>query len=71
MDLYYDELKNANPKPIIKKFSSSDIGINEEYNLVENLPERHILPDLYDDFVEEDIKSLEKSLEKSVDKIFH
>ena len=71
MNLYYDELKNANPKPIIKKFSSSDIGINEEYNLVENLPERHILPDLYDDFVEEDIKSLEKSLEKSVDKIFH
>ena len=45
--------------------------INKDYILVENLPERQILPDLYDDFEEDDLKSLEKSLERSVDKIIH
>ena len=71
MNLYKTELKMVKPKPIIKTFLSKDIKINHEYTLVENLPERQILPDLYDDFEEDDIKSLEKSLEKSVDKIMH
>ena len=71
MNLYQNELKMIKPRPIIKTFLAKDIKINHEYNLVENLPERQILPDLYDDFEEDDIKSLEKSLEKSVDKILH
>ena len=71
MNLYLNELKIVKPRPIIKTFLAKDIKINQEYNLVEYLPERQILPDLYDDFEEDDIKSLEKSLEKSVDKIMH
>ena len=71
MLMYQTELKLANPKPIIKTFSKNEIGINNEYIYVENLQERQILPDLYDDFEEDDLKSLEKCLEKSVDKIQH
>ena len=71
MDLYNIELKTVKPKPIIKSFLKNEIKINTEYINVENLPERQILPDLYDEFEEQDLKSLEKSLEKSVDKIFH
>ena len=71
MDLYNIELKKVKPKPIIKSFLKNEIKINSEYINVENLPERQILPDLYDEFEEQDLKSLEKSLEKSVDKIFH
>ena len=66
-----NELKLIKPKPIIKTFLSKDIKINKDYILVENLPERQILPDLYDDFEEEEIKSLEKSLERPTDKILH
>ena len=71
MLIYQTELKLANPKSIIKTFSKNEIGINNEYIYVENLQERQILPDLYDDFEEDDLKSLEKCLEKSVDKIQH
>ena len=71
MNLYKNELKMIKPKPIIKTFLAKDIKINQNYILVENLPERQILPELYDDFEEDDIKSLEKSLERSVDKILH
>ena len=71
MDLYNSELKLANPKPIIKSFKENEIKINKDYIFVENLPERQILPDLYDEFEEQDLKSLEKSLERSVDKILH
>ena len=71
MNLYKNELKLIKPKPIIKTFLKKDIKINLDYILVENLPERQILPDLYDDFEEDDIKSLEKSLERSVDKTLH
>ena len=71
MDLYKSELKMIKPKPIIKKFLSKDIKINKDYVLVENLQERQILPEFYDDFEEEDIKSLEKSLERSIDKILY
>ena len=63
------EFKLIKPKPIIKTFLSKDIKINKNYVLVENLPERQILPDLYDDFEEDELKSLEKSLEGPVDKI--
>ena len=69
MIIYNEELKRIKPKSIIKKFSSNEIGINKEYIFVENLQEKQILPDLYDEFEEQDIKSLEKCLEKSVDKI--
>ena len=71
MNIYKMELKLNKPKPIIKTFLQKDIKINKDYLLVENLPERQILPDLYDDFEEEEIKSLEKSLEGTVDKIIH
>ena len=71
MLLYQTELKLANPKSIIKSFNINEIGINNEYIYVENLHERQILPDLYDEFEEDDLKSLEKCLEKSVDKIQH
>ena len=71
MNLYKSKLKVANPKSIIKSFLREDIKINQGYTLVENLPERQILPELYDEFEEEDIKSLEKSLEKSIDKNLH
>ena len=71
MLIYQEELKLANPKSILKSFYKNEIGINHEYVYVENLQERQILPDLYDDFEEEDLKSLEKCLEKSVDKIQH
>ena len=70
MNTYQYELKIILPRPIIKPYNKEDIKINNEYVLVENLPERQILPELYDDFEDDDIKSLEKSLEKSVDKIF-
>ena len=71
MNFYQKELKFIKPKSIIKSFLPKDIKINKDYILVESLQERQILPDLYDDFEEDDIKSLEKSLEKSVDKILH
>ena len=71
MLLYQTELKIANPKSIIKSFNINEIRINNEYIYVENLHERQILPDLYDEFEEDDLKSLEKCLEKSVDKIQH
>ena len=71
MDLYKAELKFAKPKSIMKEYLPYEIKINREYTLVENLPERQILPDLYDEFEEQDLKSLEKTLEKSVDKILH
>ena len=70
MNTYQYELKIAQPQPILKPYNKEDIGIDNTYILVENLPERQILPELYDDFEDDDIKSLEKSLEKSVDKIF-
>ena len=71
MNVYNAELKIIKPKPIIKKFSLSDIKVDKEYVARERLQEKQILPELYDEFEENDIKSLEKSLEKSVDKIFH
>ena len=71
MNSYKNKLKVAKLKPIIKAYLKEDIKINQGYTLVENLPERQILPELYDEFEEDDIKSLEKSLEKSIDKNLH
>ena len=71
MNLYNNKLELIKPKPIIKTFLSKDIKINKDYISVENLPERQILPDLYDDFEEDEIKSLERPLERQVDKILH
>ena len=71
MIAYKNKLKVANPKPVIKPFLKEEIKINQGYTLVEDLPERQILPELYDEFEEDDIKSLEKSLEKSIDKNLH
>ena len=71
MNLYKNKLKFIKPKPIIKNFLKKDIKINKNYILIENLTEKQILPDLYDEFEEDDKKSIEKSLELSVDKIFH
>ena len=71
MNVYNAELKIIKPKPIIKKFSLSDIKVDKEYVARESLQEKQILPELYDEFEENDIKSLEKSLEKSIDKIIH
>ena len=70
-DFYINNLIFLEPKPILKPFDAREIKINRDYKLAEFLPDRQILPDLYDDFEEDDIKSLEKSLEKSIDKTFH
>ena len=71
MNVYKAELKLVKPASIIKKFLLNEIKVDNEYVMKENLSEKQILPELYDEFEEDDIKSLEKSLEKSVDKILH
>ena len=55
--------------PCIKKFDKNSIKIAQNYKECENLSERDIIPDLYEE-EEEDIRSLEKSLERSIDKSF-
>ena len=69
MNEYKNELKKIKPKSILKPFSPKDIKVNKDYTLVENLPEKKILPGFYDDF--DDLISLESSLERSIDKILH
>ena len=70
LDNYMKILKNSkNLLPSIKKFDKSKIKIKVDYKECENLSEREIIPDLYEE-EEEDIKSLEKSLERSIDKSF-
>ena len=69
-NLYLKILKrDIPPHPIIKKFDKNEIKIKKDYELMENLDEQQIIPELYDEN-EEDIKSLEKSMEKSIDKSF-
>ena len=53
--------------PCIKKYDKNSIKIALNYKECENLSEREIIPDLYEE-EEEDIRSLEKSLERSIDK---
>ena len=70
LDNYMKILKNSkNLLPSIKKFDKSKIKIKVDYKECENLSEREIIPDLYEE-EEEDIRSLEKSLERSIDKSF-
>ena len=72
MDLeqYMKILKDKkNLKPAIKKYHKDSIKIDKDYKYAENLSERDIIPDLYEE-EEEDIRSLEKSLERSIDKSF-
>ena len=70
LDNYMKTLKNSkNLVPSIKKYDKNSIKIKEDYKECENLSEREIIPDLYEE-EEEDIRSLEKSLERSIDKSF-
>ena len=72
MDLeqYMKVLKEKkNLKPAIKKYNKNNIKVNKDYKNAENLSERDIIPDLYEE-EEDDIRSLEKSLERSIDKSF-
>ena len=69
LDNYMKILKNKSVKPCIKKFDKNAIKIKLDYKECENLSERDIIPDLYEE-EEDDIRSLEKSLERSIDKSF-
>ena len=70
INIYMKKLKDkVELKPCIKKFNKNEIKIKENYINVENLSEKEIIPDLYEE-EEEDIKSLERSLESSIDKLF-
>ena len=70
LETYMNNLKNKNNlKPCIKKYDKNTIKLNKEYKDAENLSEKDIIPDLYEE-EEEDIRSLEKSLERSIDKSF-
>lgn len=71
MNEYYNLLKSKKKLlPVIKNCIRKDIKLNPSYISVETLQENEILPEFYNTFEDEDIKSLEKSLEKSIDKIF-
>ena len=70
LDNYINDLKNTKKKKSsIKPFNKDTIKISKDYKDAENLSERDIIPDLYEE-EEDDIKSLEKSLERSIDKSF-
>ena len=70
LNIYMKILKcQMNLIPCIKKQNKYVIKVNDEYKDAENLSERDIIPDLYEE-EDEDIKSLEKSLERSIDKSF-
>ena len=62
-----------NYKPSIKKFDKNEIKIDKDYKSRENMDEREILPDFYDDeekgeIIEEAINELAESLRSSIDK---
>ena len=70
LDNYMKMIKSKkNLIPCIKKYDKNSIKIALNYKECENLSEREIIPDLYEE-EEEDIRSLEKSLERSIDKSF-
>ena len=70
LDDYMKMLKeNISPNPCIKYFDEKSIKKDLNYVYKEDLTEREIIPDLFDDD-EDDIKSLRQSLEKSIDKVF-
>ena len=62
-------------KPILKKYNKNDIKINNKYKLCENLREEEIIPELYEDDINNDevdtenmIKEIAISLRGSIDK---
>ena len=62
-----------NYKTIIKKFDKNEIKIDKDYKYCENMEEREILPEFYDDeekgeIIEEAINELGESLRSSIDK---
>ena len=62
-----------NYKSIIKKFDKNEIKIDKDYKYRENMEEREILPDFYDDeekaeIIDEAINELAGSLRSSIDK---
>ena len=73
-DLVYNEILKSkfNLIPIIKKnFNVKKFKINKEYKLNENLKEKEIIPELYQEYSnDEDFKLLEKTLERSIEKTF-
>jgi len=73
-DLIYNEILKSkfNLIPIIKKnFNAKNFKINKEYKLNENLEEKEIIPELYQEYSnDEDFKLLEKTLERSIEKTF-
>ena len=70
LDDYMKILKSKDKlKPRIKKYDKNKIYVNKDYANAEDLSERDIIPDLYEE-EEDDIRSLEKSLERSIDKSF-
>jgi hypothetical protein len=70
LDDYMKVLKSKDKlKPRIKKYDKNKIYVNKEYANAEDLSEKDIIPDLYEE-EEDDIRSLEKSLERSIDKSF-
>ena len=73
-DLIYNEIlkSKCNLIPIIKKnFNVKNFKINKEYKLNENLEEKEIIPELYQEYSnDDDFKLLEKTLERSIEKTF-
>ena len=58
--------------PIIKKnYNINNFKINKNYKLNENLEEKEIIPDLYLENNNVDVKSLEKTLKRSIEKTFN
>ena len=69
----FDSRKNINYKSCIKKFDKEEIKIDKDYKYRENMEEREILPEFYDDeekgeIIEEAINELGESLRSSIDK---
>jgi hypothetical protein len=73
IQLYNEILKSKiNLIPIIKKnYNINNFKINKDYIFNENLDEKYIIPDLYQEDIEGDFKELEKTLERSIEKTFN
>ena len=69
----FDSRKIISYKSCIKKFDKEEIKIEKDYKYRENMEEREILPEFYDDeekgeIIEEAINELGESLRSSIDK---
>ena len=69
----FDSRKIISYKSCIKKFDKEEIKIDKDYKYCENMEEREILPEFYDDeekgeIIEEAINELGESLRSSIDK---